>query len=326
MGKITPLDIIEYLNHDCETEKAQSVQEWINENPENKTEYYRLKQLWALKTTQKHSSKAEVDAAVHRFNNEVAGRNKIHRLRRIIWATSSIAAVLAIILTTIGIEKYSERFEWHTISNNSRNEVMYFTLDDGTKVSLNHGSELSYRHNFDSRNRNVRLEGEAFFDVTSDPVHPFTVHTSAVKVRVLGTQFNVKTGETFVAVLESGCIELEDASGHRLTTMRPGQLAMIDTDSGCLTSLQQVNTRKYTDWRFNQNVYENISFREIISLLEDRYDVSVIYDPSSFSDASYRLVINDNETLEQMLEMLKIILPIEYNVTDDRVFIKCRKQ
>ncbi len=324
MGKLTPLDIIEYLNHTCDQNKSQQVQEWVNENPENKAEYYRLKQLWALKTTQKHSSKAEVDAAVHRFNNEVAGRHKIHRLRRIVWATSSIAVALAIILTTIGIEKYSERFEWHTIANNSRNEIMHFTLDDGTKVSLNHNSELSYRQDFDSKNRNIRLEGEAFFDVTSDPVHPFTVHTSAVNVRVIGTSFNIRTGDTFVAVLESGCIELEDASGRRLTTMQPGQLAMVNTDSGCLTSLKQVNTRKYTAWRFNQNVYENISFREIIALLEDRYDVSVIYDPSSFSNASYRLVMNDNETLEQMLEILNIILPIEYTVSGNRVFIKCR--
>ena len=106
--------------------------------------------------------------------------------------------------------------------------------------------------------------------------------------------------------------------------MHPGQRAVVDGASGQLTSLEQVQTGKYTAWRFNHKVYDGISFAEIVRLIEERHGVSIIYDPSAFGNTAYRLVISDDETLEQMLEILNLISPVEYTIQGERVFLKKR--
>ena len=171
----------------------------------------------------------------------------------------------------------------------------------------------------------MKLSGEAFFDVKSDPVHPFVVETRGVHIRVLGTSFNVKAGERIETTLEKGRIALESASGEELATLRPGQQAVVDARSRRLLSVSEVQTGKYTAWHYNHKVYECISFSEIVGLIEERYDVSVIYDPSSFDDTAYRLVVGNNEPLGQMLDILNLIVPIEYTVQDRRVLIKRKR-
>lgn len=136
-------------------------------------------------------------------------------------------------------------------------EVLDFVLDDGTRVYLNRGGELSFREDFGARRRRVKLSGEAFFDVKSDPVHPFVVETRGVHIRVLGTSFNVKAGERIEATLEKGRIALESASGEELATLRPGQQAVVDARSRRLLSVSEVrrgNTRPGTTTTRSTNV------------------------------------------------------------------------
>ena len=112
---------------------------------------------------------------------------------------------------------------------------------------------------------------------------------------------------------------------EELATLRPGQQAVVDARSRRLLSVSEVQTGKYTAWHYNHKVYECISFSEIVGLIEERYDVSVIYDPSSFDDTAYRLVVGNNEPLGQMLDILNLIVPIEYTVQDRRVLIKRKR-
>ena len=320
---MSPSKILEFINRRCDADTAAEVRAWITRSDENRTEYLRLKQLCALKDVHRHSGSSELEGATRKFHTEIAQRRRVGHLRRLVYTASSVAALLAVGLFAIGIELYSERFEWHTVVNTATDEVLHFTLDDGTKIFLNHGAELSFRENF-LRRRNVRLRGEAFFEVASDPVHPFVVHTPHVNIRVLGTAFDVITGDTTVTILERGRVALETASGRELATMLPGQRAVVDGTTGQLTALHQVQAGKYTSWRFNHEVYDRISFAEIVRLIEERHGVSIVYDPAAFGNTAYRLVINDDETLEQMLEILNLISPVEYTIQGERVFLKKR--
>ncbi len=321
---MSPSKILEFINRRCDADTAAEVRAWITRSDENRAEYLRLKQLCALKEVHRHSGRLVVEGALRRFHTEIAQRRRVDRLRRWAYAASSVAVLLAVGLFIIGVELYSERFEWHTVTNTATDEVVRFTLNDGTKVFLRRGAELSFRENF-LRQRNVRLRGEAFFDVVSDSIRPFVVQTPDLHIRVLGTSFDVIAGDTTVAILERGRIALETTSGRELASMLPGQRAVVDGASGRLLSLEQVQTGKYTSWRFNHKVYDRISFAEIVRLIEERHGVSVIYDPAAFENTAYRLVINDDETLEQMLEILNLISPVEYTIQGKRIILKKRK-
>ncbi len=266
----------------------------------------------------------EIEGATRKFHTEIAQRRYVGRLRRWVYAASSVAALLAVGLLVIGLELYSERFEWHTVANTTPDEVLRFTLDDGTKIFLRHGADFSFRENF-LRRRNVRLRGEAFFDVASDPIHPFVVQTPDLHIRVLGTAFDVITEIRPWRFSNGDASSSKQPQARRsLATMRPGQRAAVDGATGRLASLEQVQTGKYTSWRFNHKVYDGISFAEIVRLIEERHGVSIVYDPAAFGNTAYRLVINDDETLEQMLEILNLISPVEYTIQGERVFLKKR--
>lgn len=325
MQSINPQKIVDYLDRRCDAQTRSMVEEWIAQNEENRAEFFRVKQLWVLKNTYKHASASEVEGAVRKINQQLDQRRRIRRLQYLARTAVAAALLFGAILTGIGVDKYRERFEWHTIANTVPGEVLDFVLDDGTRVYLNQGGELSFREDFDSRRRRVKLSGEAFFDVKSDPVHPFVVETPGVHIRVLGTSFNVKAGEQVEATLEKGRIALESPSGEELAALRPGQQAVVDARSRQLLSINEVQTGKYTAWHYNHKVYECISFAEIVSLIEERYDVSVIYDPASFDDTAYRLVVGNNEALGQMLEILNLIVPIEYTLQDRHVLIKRKR-
>ena len=325
MKTISPQKIVDYLDRRCDGQTRSMVEEWMARSEENRDEFFRIKQLWALKNTYKHASAPEVEGAVRRINQQLDQRRRIRRLQYLARTAVAAALLFGAVLAGIGVDKYRERFEWHTIANTVPGEVLDFVLDDGTRVYLNRGGELSFREDFGARRRRVKLSGEAFFDVKSDPVHPFVVETRGVHIRVLGTSFNVKAGERIEATLEKGRIALESASGEELATLRPGQQAVVDVRSRRLLSVSEVQTGKYTAWHYNHKVYECISFSEIVGLIEERYDVSVIYDPSSFDDTAYRLVVGNNEPLGQMLDILNLIVPIEYTVQDRRVLIKRKR-
>lgn len=84
-------------------------------------------------------------------------------------------------------------------------------LPDGSTVVLNAGSKLTYKNIFDARHREITLSGEAFFDIVKDPAHPFIITTPTIKIRVLGTRFNVRSypgDKTSEAALIRGIIEL----------------------------------------------------------------------------------------------------------------------
>lgn len=325
MEKISELKIVGFLDRSCDADTWNEVYAWINASEETREEFFRIKKIWALRNTCRHTGAAEVEGFVRKFDERIAFRSKTLRLRRFAMAAASAAALFAVALLTIGVNYFSTRMQWHTIVNTAQGEVMHFQLDDGTKVALNKGSEIAYRSDFSSRKRRVKLRGEAYFEVTSDPVHPFTVAAGGITVRVLGTAFNVKTGRSIETTLEKGHVVLETARGRMLADLEPGQRAVVDAETKKLTSLDQTTIGKYTAWRFNHNVYEGITFPEIVRLIEERHNVTVVYDPATFDNTAYRLVVSDDESLDDMLRLLNLISPIDYTLEAERVLIKKRK-
>ncbi|MDP4251971.1 MAG: FecR family protein, partial [Bacteroidota bacterium] len=106
-------------------------------------------------------------------------------------------------------------------------------LPDGTQVWLNSGSKLHYNNDFNTRLREVNLEGEAFFDVVKDAAHPFIVHTSTINVKVLGTAFNVKSyprDEVIETTLLRGLIEItrKDDPSTPKVILKPNEKLIIN--------------------------------------------------------------------------------------------------
>jgi len=163
-------------------------------------------------------------------------------------------------------------------------------LPDSSVVTLNANSRLDYRYVKSSLLREVTLEGEAFFRVKSiiqagSPVK-FTVFTNNLDIEVLGTEFNVhhRHGDTEV-VLEEGKVKVSHQSQELL--LDPGERVELKKGESQLTKMA-IELPLYTGWRNNLLVFEQTSLAEIAQILEDQYDLTVLFDDPKLARKTFR--------------------------------------
>ncbi len=189
-----------------------------------------------------------------------------------------------------------------------------FVLPDGTKGWLNSNSSLTYNLNFKS-DRKVTLAGEAYFDVFHDKSKPFRVNADEIIIGVLGTHFNVASYENennIEIVLEEGKVELTGKELKRSLTMKPNELTIFDKTRKDF-STELVETKKYMSWTEGKLIFRNDPLDVIARRLERWYNVEIEIRGNVISDPRLRATFID-ENLEEVLELLKSSLPIEYEI------------
>lgn len=181
----------------------------------------------------------------------------------------------------------SEKLESTSLVGSNQLIVPYGTrakvrLSDGTLVWLNAGSRLIYPAVFDGGSRNVTLVGEAFFDVEKDRDHPFIVKTSDVRIKVLGTRFNVAAypdEELIQTTLEEGAIALKSKTSgwfDRDLVLKPNQRAVIDKTTGNL-NVSTVVASNSRFWVQGILSFQNAELRNVVSRLERFYNIRFSY-------------------------------------------------
>ena len=148
-------------------------------------------------------------------------------------------------------------------------------LSDGTQVWLNAESELYYPVVFGETERKVMLKGEAYFQVTSDSLHPFVVETGGQKLTVLGTSFGIRSYQEekrILTTLETGKVEIE-AEGRQVI-LKPGEQSRYEPGS---LSVKTVNTALYTAWHKGKFIFSDQPLEEILNTLARWYNIEVEY-------------------------------------------------
>ena len=171
-------------------------------------------------------------------------------------------------------EEGAEALPWHTLTVPAGGEFFY-ELADRTKVWLNSKSELRFPARFVGGEREVYLQGEAFFDVTSDAAQPFVVHLSGGKITVLGTRFNVTdyADEPLSAVLTEGRIGFTSAGGEEVRLQPSDRLEV----AGGQMKVEQVDTLLYMSWVNKMFVFDGQTLEEIMRTLARWYDMDFTF-------------------------------------------------
>jgi len=240
---------------------------------------------------------------------------------------SGIAAILILgFLTGFFIDqlKIDEPVFYTCIAPNG--SVSQLLLPDNTMVYLNSGSQIEYSFSGSEEKREVFLEGEAWFDITKNSKKPFVVHTPFYDVKVTGTQFNVtayKTDTKIVTTLEEGSIYISSTKNTLLRSneiLHPGEQFVYDTEKGNY-KINNVNTKLFTSWKENKLIFINMDLKELIVLLERKFGVDIVVSDNIVLDYHYDGTIK-NETILEVLELLKETLPINYKIEGQQVIIQ----
>lgn len=194
---------------------------------------------------------------------------------------------------------------------------VHFDLPDGSSGWLNSGSKLEYKIPFDERK--IMVEGEAFLDITTDPLRPFTVEGPHSFVKVFGTKFNVQMWPeqvTTEVMLVEGSVEMIPKNSDESFMMKPGDLFKYDKNKNKLTR-KQANPNYYTSWITGKLVLRNVNIKQMADELSRWFNVEVDIDSIMLSDHIFRATFED-EKLEEVLRLLKMTAPIEYNIIDNQ--------
>lgn len=181
----------------------------------------------------------------------------------------------------------------------------HLILSEGTKVWLNSDSRITYPISFSGDNREVELEGEAFFDVAEDMERPFRVKTKALQVQVLGTGFNVNAygddGREFVA-LERGKVKVSDAAGKDVLVLNPGEVAeSVEKQGNVRVQLSKVTLQEQIAWKDGMFCFRRMPLPEILKQIARYYNVRFVGSEGMGRDV-YSGDVSRNVTLEELLE------------------------
>ena len=177
------------------------------------------------------------------------------------------------------------------------------SLPDGSKVYLNRNSLFSYKKNFGTHGRDVKLTGEAFFEITPDKSKPFIIDAGKAKVKVVGTTFNVITNNTNAAVevfVKTGKVLVSDSTGSNTIQLDPGFIGTMNSKS----SAKALNTNpNYLSWKTGYLDYNGQKLNTVFSDLKRVYNMNIVADDPQILDNPWHSPIDnvDEETIIRII-------------------------
>lgn len=239
----------------------------------------------------------------------------------------------------------SDQFQKVTVPYGSKTKV---ELPDGSVIILNSGSNLSYSSTeFNSRKRSVFLEGEGFFTVNKDTARPFYVNTHGMKLKVLGTSFNIKAyndENAEEATLVSGSVEIYAGTDHKETgkpiVLKPNEKVVFNKTGKLIRGKETITGNKSIEpvtlkslkrqddseteviisWKDNKLIFDNEPFGSLLVKIERWYDVDIIVNYPELYQARFTGTF-DKETVEQVMNALSTITPFKYEIKKNQIVL-----
>lgn len=319
--------ITQYLQKQTSTEENAFLANWITASPENEQTFEEIKVFW-LPT--KNAEKRDSSIALAKLNAIIdeqetnAQRIKKQSLRK--WSTvaASIAIIAATGILILSTGKLSIKSPKYLHQVSKAGEIKVFHLNDGTKVTLGPKSTLQYPSLFESQHREVKLVGEAYFEVSKNPHKPFTVHTKDLDVSVLGTHFNVNASKnersTTVSLLE-GKVNVNVVFDHNEEyQLKPGQELVLDHASQQVYQ-HDLDSVDVLGWMTKTLIFRNEKLNDAARKIEKMYGVKVIFD--NVSTAETRVYAQfKNESLTDVLQTICATGDLNYNNDGNKIFIR----
>lgn len=259
--------LLKYISRELPVEERKEVYQWIRASKENLAEYRSIHLLYNI------SLWNEPQAII---------RRKVRA--RTILLSFAAAAALALVggfMFMMGKDSVPSQPVYLRSVTAPMGKEVNMELADGSKVWLNSGSTLTVNPDSESGERRVTLRGEGYFKVAHDAEHPFIVQTGALNIKVLGTEFNVRSyperGEWSTALVK-GSIAIMDQNEQELLLVAPGTLTSLV--QGKLVS-SVMNKNNYL-WKDGIIYFDNQPIDEIFKKLAEYYNITI--DTSNCTD------------------------------------------
>ncbi|SHM00843.1 FecR family protein [Chitinophaga sp. CF418] len=294
--------------------------EWLESAEENREAYRILQEIW-LASQQQHDE-GQVATALHDVKQRIQHHQQKGLIRRYSWQAGIAAAVAGIIISSILFLRQQPHHQTlaYIEKKTQPGQVLTDTMPDGTIVHLAPKSSIRYTQEFGKHDRNILLEGQAFFEVSKDAHKPFTVLAGDLSVQVLGTRFNVtyyKGVDSAAVSLVDGKVQVNVPAQKKLYELQPGQELYYDSHD------QRAYTRNYdveatTGWTSRLLVFRNEPLSVVANKLEQLYDVEISF--ANPAMAGYKLFARFNDKpLKYILDVIKATDNLDYTINGNQI-------
>ena len=254
-----------FAKETTETEE-QIVQRYKLENPD---EYRAFQLFWA-----------EKNIKIEKFDNEKAWQNVVkqaektntkpkglYRRLRIVAA----AAAVFLLLSIIGIKLLNpSNSSNQIIASGSQEITKEILLEDGSIVYLNANATLHYPEKFSANQREVTLQGEAFFEIAKDASRPFRIHTNHSEVEVLGTSFNIDTEKNQTEVnVATGKVRVKSLFENKSVDLTPNQSVLVNKEE---LNVFPTKSKNYLSWKTGAFHFEEATLNQVVEELNPYYN------------------------------------------------------
>ena len=277
--------LAKYLAGEADEKEKAAIEKWLGESLENRAEFGKLRSEWKIMESMKQF---DVDNAWKKLHGRIldneepvlsdSGKSAVLH-SRFSWGTPLRIAASLLLLIALGASIAIEvgRFRKVTITTSANERLKSVTLPDGSTVTMNGSTTLSYMRHFHRNTRNVTLTGEAFFEVTPDKSRPFIINTAEAAIRVVGTSFNVDSkgsSSTVEVYVSTGMVEVyKPESRNNSVFLHPGEIGTVTKN---IINSKKTNNANAIAWKTGRMDFRDIPLSEAVEMLNNMYDVNII--------------------------------------------------
>jgi len=307
---------VKHLLGEASPEEEQAVIEWMKESETHQEYYNQFKRIWDQSKALASGSNVDVNKAWERFQNKVAGKNESVKILKSSFSWLRVAASI-ILIAGLGITLFmlvNKNTEPKEMVAQTGQNVLIDTLSDGSVITLNKRSTVTYPSKFKGNTRAIALKGEAFFNVAPDKKKPFIISVNDVQVSVVGTSFNIKSenGNTEV-VVETGIVQVTKSG--KTVELNAGEKIIMPANDSSATK-EKVSDKLYNYYRSKEFVCDETPLWKLVQVLNEAYDSKIIIGRKELNDKRITTIFY-NEPLEKILEVIHLTLDIKVIKKED---------
>lgn len=302
---------------------------WVNQSEENQKTYIRYKNLWALLQRGKEMDAKYIEEGLRNVKSKINRSNKRFSFINVFKYAAIIVVVFigGFMLNTLRFNTEISMNEI-VVPKGNRSSVI---LPDGTKVWLSNDSKLTYPENFKGKSREVKLEGEAFFNVTHNEKKPFIVNVGENRIKVLGTEFSVIAypgDETIQADLVAGKIQFDINTGigtnnYKSFIIKPSHSLVYNKTTGKLYE-KRIPDGFYDYWQKGTYRFKDEKFESLAKKIKRIYSVEIVFEDETLKERLFTGTFNIDDNIYTLMEVFKRASrkEISYYRERDKIYIK----
>ena len=295
-----------YFRGTASIEEEKQILNWVEASEENRETFLKERMLFDVSL----------------FSTKQDGKKRAAHLIPLFRWTARIAAAIIIAVSAYYMTAdyiYNKGAQPQTIPVPAGQRAQ-ITLADGTRVWLNAKSTLTYASNFGRSERNVELDGEAYFEVAKNKKLPFYVHTEMNKVRVVATSLNVcayKGSKEFETTLVEGIVDIYPSCNDQVITRLQKDEFFANYDGHCKKTI--LPSYQYLRWKEGLYCFDDVPFSVILDKLEKYYNVKIaVTSPRLLTHEGLTGKFREQDGIEHILRTISKEHPVKFRINENK--------